>query len=32
VDSGSTAVMEGDHMASLKAECRPVSTWVERPH
>jgi hypothetical protein len=32
VDGGSTAVMEGDHTAGLKAECRPGGTWAERPH
>jgi hypothetical protein len=32
VDGGSTAMMKGDHMACLKAECRPSSTWAERPH
>jgi hypothetical protein len=31
VDVGSTAVTMGDHMASLKAECRPGGTWAERP-
>jgi hypothetical protein len=31
VDAGSTAVMKGDHMAGLKAECRPGSTWAEHP-
>jgi hypothetical protein len=30
VDGGSTAKMEGDHMAGLK-ECRPGGTWMERP-
>jgi hypothetical protein len=32
VDGGSTATMKGDHMASLKAECRPSGTWAECPH
>jgi hypothetical protein len=31
VDAGSTAMMKGDHAASLKVECRPGGTWVERP-
>jgi hypothetical protein len=32
VDGGSTAKMEGDHVAFLKEECRPGGTWAERPH
>jgi hypothetical protein len=31
VDAGSTAMMKGDHVDGLKAECRPGSTWVESP-
>jgi hypothetical protein len=31
VDVGSTAAMKEDHMAGLKAECRPSVTWAERP-
>jgi hypothetical protein len=31
VAAGSTALTMGDHMASLKAECRPGGTWAERP-
>jgi hypothetical protein len=31
VDGGSTAVMEGDHVASLKAKCRLGGAWAERP-
>jgi hypothetical protein len=31
VDTGSTAVMKGNHVAVLKAECRPGGTWAERP-
>jgi hypothetical protein len=31
VDGGSTAVMEGDHMASLMDECRLGGTWANRP-
>jgi hypothetical protein len=31
VDAGSTAVTKGDHVAGLKAECRPGGTWAERP-
>jgi hypothetical protein len=29
VDSDSTATTEGDHVAGLKAECRPGGTWAE---
>jgi hypothetical protein len=29
VDSGSTAEIEGDHVAGLKEECRPGGTWAE---
>jgi hypothetical protein len=32
VDGGSTASMKGDHVAGLKAECRPGGTWAELPH
>jgi hypothetical protein len=31
VDAGSTAAMKVDHVAGLKAECRPGGTWAERP-
>jgi hypothetical protein len=31
VDGGSTAAMEGGHVAGLKAECRLGGTWAERP-
>jgi hypothetical protein len=31
VDTGSTTVTKGGHMAGLKAECRPGGTWAERP-
>jgi hypothetical protein len=31
-DHGSTTAMEGDHVVGKKAECRPGSTWAERPH
>jgi hypothetical protein len=31
VDGGSTATMEGGHVASLKAECRTGGTWADRP-
>jgi hypothetical protein len=31
VDAGSTAVMTGDHVAGLKAECKPGGTWAEHP-
>jgi hypothetical protein len=31
VDAGYTAVMKGDHVAGLKAECRPGGTWAECP-
>jgi hypothetical protein len=31
MDGGSTAKTEGDHVASLKEECRRDGTWVERP-
>jgi hypothetical protein len=31
VDGGSTAMMEGDHMAGLTEGCRPGGTWVECP-
>jgi hypothetical protein len=28
VDGGSTAAMEGNHAAGLKAKCRPADTWA----
>jgi hypothetical protein len=31
VDGGSAAETKGDHVASLKEECRPGGTWAERP-
>jgi hypothetical protein len=31
VDAGSTAAVKGGHVAGLKAECRPVGIWAERP-
>jgi hypothetical protein len=31
VDGGSTATTKESHMAGLKVECRPGSTWVEHP-
>jgi hypothetical protein len=31
VDGGYTTVVEGDHVAGLRAECRPGDTWVECP-
>jgi hypothetical protein len=31
VDSGSTAMMKGGHVAGPKVECRLGGTWVERP-
>jgi N-acetylneuraminic acid mutarotase len=31
VDAGSTAVMKGDHVVGLKAECKPGSTWADHP-
>jgi hypothetical protein len=31
VDASSTVAMNGDHVAGLKAECRPGGTWAERP-
>jgi hypothetical protein len=31
VDGSSTAEMEGDHVAGLKEDCRPSSTWAEHP-
>jgi hypothetical protein len=31
VDGGSTATTKWDHVAGLKAECRPGGTWAEHP-
>jgi hypothetical protein len=31
VDVSSTVVMNGDHVAGLKAECSLGGTWAERP-
>jgi hypothetical protein len=31
MDGGSIAETEGYHMAGLTEECRPSSTWAERP-
>jgi hypothetical protein len=31
VDGGSTAMMEGGHMAGLTEGCRPSGIWAERP-
>jgi hypothetical protein len=31
VDGDFPAEMEGDHMAGLREECRPGSTWEECP-
>jgi hypothetical protein len=30
VDGGSTTATNGDHMAVMKAGCRPGDTWVVR--